>query len=273
MGFVPNTGIPNIIPNPGQDVGSFGLQKAREALNFQRTMPAPTDEQLKRKQAPLIRESKGTPGSGRKSEIPEEFDTRVDVNKSVTVENNGYLEQHELGESSTSMTETESGKEYSLPTDRIDRDLMIIEPISGRVARLPFVPKELKVNPESHFKAIASMGRNTPFYHFTGAEDTLEFEIDWFAQEDSRYDVIRNCKLIESWTKNDAYDNPPPTVILHWNKELFADSLWLITAAPYRLMDFQAHRNMLPQQAYQSITMKRVTATNLTRKQIQTITI
>lgn len=273
MSFIPGTDIPNIPPNPLQDVASFGLQKVREALNRQRTQPAPTDKQLAERQAPIVRRSSGIPGSGEKSEIPGEFENRVDIHSEVFLENTGYIEQYELGESSTTQIERQEGKSFTSPSDRIDRDLCIIDTVSGKKLKLPFVPRELKYSPESHFKAIPSMGRNNPFYHFSGAEDTLEFEIDWFAEKDHRYDVILNCKWVEALSKNDAYDNPPPPIILHWNTALFSDSVWLVTAAPYRLLDFQAHRNMLPQQAYQQVTLKRITANNLSRLQIQSYTI
>lgn len=278
MSFLPGTNIPNIPPNPLQDVASFGLQKVRQILNKQRSISAPTDEELKRRQAPIVRANpRATPGNPIKSEIPGEFDTRVDVTttRKVVLENNGVLEQRELGVSPVEVNEveTQSGKLYTNPKDRIDRDLYIIDTVSGKSVKLPFVPKELRYNPESNFKAIASMGRNNPFYHFTGAEDSLEFEIDWFAQEEHRADVILNCKWVESLSKNDAYDNPPPPVILHWNIDMFKDSVWLITSAQYRLLDFQAHRNMFAQQAYQQVTLKRITTTNLKRSDIQSFTI
>lgn len=275
MTFIANTGIPNIPPNPLQDALSLGIQEVRSLINKQRRYPAPTDEELRRKQQPYVRPSTGTSLKGSSNEIPNEFDNRVDIITEEGFSSTDQLEQAELGFGPITETSTEKGKLYKTPADRIDRDILIIEPISGRVAKLPFVPKELSINPDSSFKTIASMGRNNPFYHFTGSEDSIEFEIDWFAQEESRLDVIRNCKLIESWSKNDAYNNPPPAVILHWNSKLFSSelSLWLITAAPYRLKDFQAHRSMLPQQAYQQITMKRVTLQNLSRNEIQNITI
>ena len=237
-----NTGIPLIPPNPLQDLASISLQKVREALNKQRVVPAPTDEQLANKQAPLIK-GKGAVVINEIGEIPKEFENSVD------------------------------GKVYSSPSDRIDRDLSIIDTVSGRILKLTFVPRKLSVIPESHFKAIASMGRNNPFYHFTGAEDSLKFEIDWFSEKDNRQDVILNCRWVESLSKNDAYNNPPPPVILHWNSELFSDSLWLVVDAPYDLSEFQAHRQMLPQQAYQQVTLKRINQRNLTRSQIQSITI
>ena len=262
-----------VLPNPTQDLISIGLERARKALNNQRVLRAPTDEELSARQDIIQRRINVTPAVGSKSEIPSEFDNRVDLQNETLTQNSNYLEQHELGSGPISINETEIGKVYTNPSQRIDRDLSIIDTNSGKSIKLPFVPRELRYTPDSHFKAIASMGRNNPFYHFTGSEDTLEFEIDWFAEKDSRHDVILNCKWVGSSSKNDGYELEPPAVILHWNSSLFSDSLWLVVAAPYRLLDFQAHRSMLPQQAYQQVTLKRVTLTNLRRREIQSITV
>lgn len=146
--------------------------------------------------------------------------------------------------------------------------------------QLPFVPSELNYSPESNFVGIASFGRNNPFYQFTGSEDTLTFEIDWFSREQNREDVIFNCRWLEALTKGDAYDDVPHRVLLSWGQDnkLFIDSEWLVVAAPYRLSDFVRGYTgengeiitvgMLPQQAYQSITLKRITKLNRTTKQI-----
>ena len=145
---------------------------------------------------------------------------------------------------------------------------------------IPFVPRELEYTPSSNFVTIASFGRNNPFYQYTGSEDTLTFEIDWFSKQENREDVITQCRWIEALSKADSYDDIPHRVMLNWGSEnkLFLDEVWLVVSAPYRLSQFQrAYRNsdgqvksmfMLPQQAYQTVTLKRVTKENRTVKQI-----
>lgn len=78
---------------------------------------------------------------------------------------------------------------------------------------LPFVPRELNYSMSSKFVGIATLGRNNPYYQFTGSEDTLTFEIDWFSEQNDRKDVINNCRWIESLTKANAYDNPPHRIM------------------------------------------------------------
>lgn len=141
---------------------------------------------------------------------------------------------------------------------------------------LPFVPRDLSYQPTSKFVGIATMGRNNPHYHFTGSEDTLSFDIDWFSSQLDRKDVINNCRWIEALTKADGYREPPHRVQLVWGRDnlLFANSIWLVVEAPYTLSDFvkgyrdqnngQINRvGMLPQQAYQRVTLKRITLGNL----------
>lgn len=145
---------------------------------------------------------------------------------------------------------------------------------------LPWIPRELSYQPESKFIGIATMGRNNPHYHFTGSEDSITFEIDWFFTDDeSRERVINSCRWVEALTKADAYQEPPHRVKLVWGQDnkLFEDDIWLITSAPYTLSQFsKGHRvegeivrtGLLPQQAIQTVTLKRLTNNNLTTSEI-----
>lgn len=145
---------------------------------------------------------------------------------------------------------------------------------------LPFIPRALDYEPNSNFVGIASFGRNNPFYQYTGSEDTLVFEIDWFSSTENREDVITNCRWVEALSKADAYDDIPHRIMLNWgaDNKLFVDEVWLVVSAPYNLSQFQrAYRDgngdvkslgLLPQQAIQTVTLKRVTKENRTIKQI-----
>jgi hypothetical protein len=157
------------------------------------------------------------------------------------------------------------------PNQRIDRGLIIKDLVTLEQISIQFVPQELDYTPDSNFIPIASMGRNNPLYHYTGSEDTLKFTLDWYANIESREDVITNCKKLEALTKNDSFDKPPHPIKLIWNDKLFSKSTWLVVSAPYKLSLFQAHRNMLPQQAYQEITLKRLTEFNSSLNQIRDI--
>lgn len=143
---------------------------------------------------------------------------------------------------------------------------------------LQFVPQEVQFTPENRLIAIASPGRNTPFYHYTGAEDTLEFTIDWVSEEDGKEDVIAKCRWLEAMSKNDGYLNKPAYVMIGWGREgkLFRDIAWVIEKAPYKLQNFNrgykdpttqsfVGTSLLPIQAYQQLTLKRVDSQNTLR--------
>jgi len=147
--------------------------------------------------------------------------------------------------------------------------------------KLPFIPRELDYQPTSKFVGIATMGRNNPHYHFTGSEDSLTFEIDWFSAMDNRQDVIESCRWVEALSKADGYDDMPHRVKLQWGYMdlLFAGVVWVVTEASYKLTDFvKAYRDpdsgnivkvgMMPQQAYQKVTLKRLTKDNLKSSEI-----
>lgn len=147
--------------------------------------------------------------------------------------------------------------------------------------RLPFIPRELNYNSESSFVAIKPIGANNPRYQFTGAEDKIEFEIDWLSTDNNREDVIRNCRKLESLTKADAYTRSPHRVLLQWGARdhLFSKHVFLVLSAPYRMVQFSkghydasgnlVESNLMPIQAYQRITLARITSKNLSKIEIE----
>ena len=156
---------------------------------------------------------------------------------------------------------------------------------------LYFVPRELKVTPAANFVGLATIGRNNPLYQFTGAEDSLEFEIDWHAQDQNKTDVIANCNWIKALTRSDGWNSDPHRIMIAWgsNPLLFKNDIWIVDSAPYTLSQFhRAYRSydhydensknyrngdiidarMLPVQARQTINLKKVSTYNLSTPDI-----
>lgn len=140
---------------------------------------------------------------------------------------------------------------------------------------LPFVPGELSFSMDSKFMAIGTIGRNNPFYQYTGSEDELEFTIDWYSDTYHVEDVIFNCRWLEALTKTDGYSNTH-RVKLMWGKDdrLFRDDIWKMVAAPYKLSEFNrgykspetgqfVSTSLLPRQALQTVKLKRVSKNNM----------
>lgn len=171
----------------------------------------------------------------------------------------------------------ERGKNAKAPESnrQVNTDSIILVDIDHRKAdnqagrfydriTLPVVPSEISFDPEPQWATIASLGRNAPFYNYSGSEDTLTFQIDWFSKRDDRRDVLYACRWVEALTKADAYGADPHRIMIVWGKDdkLFQNDIWIVHKASYKLSQFQKHRSMLPQQAYQEITLKKVLTDN-----------
>jgi len=102
------------------------------------------------------------------------------------------------------------------------------------------LPDKLDYTPDSKFVAIESPGRNNPFYHYAGSEDTLEFSINWYSFDYDFAYVIDRVRWLESLTKADAYLRRPPRVRLIWGMadRLWRDYVWALVQAPYTLDSF-----------------------------------
>lgn len=134
--------------------------------------------------------------------------------------------------------------------------------------RIQVVPLEISVEPDAKWAVIPSIGRNNPFYQYTGGEDTISFTLDWYSISNLKDDVIEKCRWVQSLSRANAYDEPPSRVLLVYGK-LFRFSTWIVESAPYRLSLFNKQMGMLPQQAYQDLVLKRVTDKNLSTQELR----
>lgn len=132
---------------------------------------------------------------------------------------------------------------------------------------LQTIPLELNYAPETSWAVIASPGRNTPLYQYTGAEDTLSFTINWYAEELNKEDVIRKAKWVEALGKNNGYDEKPHHIKFIFGK-LFQDAEWIVSAMPVKFSLFDRSEGMLPCLATQEITLKRINSNNRLRNAI-----
>ena len=150
-------------------------------------------------------------------------------------------------------------------------------------------PEKVSFQGESTWAVINSMGRNTPMYHFTGAESIIQLNISWYCDDPANpADVLAKCKLLEAWSKGNGYISAPPILKLNWgDSELFKDELFILTAATYELSNWRGSvkqydrktkelvlpkgyvdTNLLPAMATQELIFRRVSATNLTHGDI-----
>ena len=144
-------------------------------------------------------------------------------------------------------------------------------------------PTQVDFKGETSWAAIKSMGRNTPIYHYTGAEDTLQFNISWFNTDlDKPEEVINKCRLLESWSKANGYNTAPPVLSIQWGgtteNNLFTNHQYILISATYSLNNFNSgvrdttskvnmkiiNLGLWPSVATQELIFKRVSSTNLT---------
>lgn len=144
---------------------------------------------------------------------------------------------------------------------------------------LQFRPPSINLNPESAIAAVPTMGRNNPFYNYGGSEDTLSFEVSFYAKEENRQDVLYKCRWLESLTKADGYKTSPHRIKIVWGKDglLFFNQTWILVSAPYVLSNFVDRGyvknnneyqvkpfGLLPTVARQQLTFKKITTKNNT---------
>jgi len=168
-----------------------------------------------------------------------------------------------------------------LPKEHQNNIFIVNENVSPYISlMLQNRPQQLEVNPHGTWASVQSMGRNNPFMMYTGGEDTVSFEISWYASDkDRRDEVIMKCKLLESWCKANGYIASPPVLKLIWgNSGLFDNCFFILESAPYRLTNFQDRTRdsegklvdlkLYPNCATQQLTFKRVSTDNTTYEDI-----
>lgn len=129
------------------------------------------------------------------------------------------------------------------------------------------IPPIIKNNTESTWVALASPGRNLPFFQFGGAEKTLTFNLTWYSNHASHADVIAKCKWLESLSLADAYTEEPHPCKLIFG-ELYKDSKWIVKSAPYEISLYDRVQAMFPRLASQEVTLARISDSNPTRENI-----
>lgn len=144
--------------------------------------------------------------------------------------------------------------------------LQITELDNLETLKIQTIPMSLSVEPKADWAIIPVLGRNNPFYHYVGGEDTLSIVLDWYSVAEDRQDVAQKCRLLESWSRSDGWVVKPPRVKVTWGK-LFETSAWIITAAPYEFSRFDKGFELFPLQAYQRLELKKVTEFNTTQLQ------
>lgn len=154
---------------------------------------------------------------------------------------------------------------------------------------LQTIPEKVAFQGESTWAVINSMGRNTPMYHFTGAETVIQFNVSWYCNDPANpEEVVAKCRLLEAWSKANGYAVAPPVLEIQWgDSDLFQDQKFILTAATYELKNWKdsakvwdatqkkyvmpagyVDPKLNPMVATQELIFRRVSASNLTYEDI-----
>lgn len=145
-----------------------------------------------------------------------------------------------------------------------------------------FMPKVISWEALSSWKVIPTIGRNNPFYHYTGGEDTISFQLDWYATDKARDLATKNAKVVRSWSRANGYLQKPPRIALEF-EGLFRNDTFIIESAPFDMSMFvrpnysfnsgtkegTADQELKPLQITQQITLKKITSFNEQHPQMQ----
>lgn len=119
---------------------------------------------------------------------------------------------------------------------------------------IQFVPEELNLTRQPSVQQIEIVGQNLPKVQQQGGERRLNFELDFYASDDNRQDVMTKCLWLESLTYRNGADVPAEKVRLIFG-ELFSRDVWVVKSVNYRLKQFHKQFGYLPCQAYVNIEL------------------
>ena len=140
--------------------------------------------------------------------------------------------------------------------------MIIIDPDEYDTVDFQYVPDNLSFNRRIDMQEVKPILRNIPKYHYSGGSTTLKFRLDFFANNESRQDVIDRCRQIEALGYSDGYDKPKQQIQLVWGT-LFRNEIWEVLDVKYDLLDFKPDADFMPQQAFVDITLGLSSSINL----------
>ncbi len=120
-----------------------------------------------------------------------------------------------------------------------------------------FVPEELVWDRSGSWISIPIVGRNNPYRHLTGGEDTLRYTLDFNSMYESDKDMcIKKLSFLQSLTMTDGFSGPGRNVKLAWGlSDIFRFKVWIVKSVSARMSLFDRNHSMNPQQLYIDVEM------------------
>ena len=155
------------------------------------------------------------------------------------------------------MANTTEGKVYITALSSLDK------------LEIQFIPAQLNITRSPSIASIAVVGRNNPLHHYTGGSTSMKFELDFYAEQADRTDVVEKCKWLESLAYSNGFDNPPERVRLTFGELFRNNEVWIVESVSVRYVQFDAVFGLLPTQAYVSLSLKLDPESNLKINEIR----
>lgn len=133
---------------------------------------------------------------------------------------------------------------------------------------IQYVPTQLSFSRTPIISGVAVVGRNNPIHHYVGGTTEMNLELDFHSEDESREDVIRKCKWLESLAYSDGFENPPERVRLTFGRLFQNNEVWIVKSVKYDLSVFQAVHGFLPKQAYVKVSLALDTQFNLRTRDV-----
>lgn len=114
--------------------------------------------------------------------------------------------------------------------------------------QIQFMPNTINYNRSNDLNPFQVVGRNNPFYNYTGGNDTLNFKLDLYASDEEFKTVIQKINWLKSISINKSSNKgfTPVTIIFG---DLFENDTWLLEGFNSQLTHLQPVAGFLPQRA------------------------
>lgn len=150
-----------------------------------------------------------------------------------------------------------------------DKQIYIVE-LAAPFERLEvqFMPEEYNISRRANYSKVQITGRNTPKYHFTGGEDSLNMKLQFMAHSTLGDEVYKKVNWLRSLTFSDSFSGPTRNIKIVFGG-LYRNVNWLVTSVDAKFSRFDHRKVMYPIQAAVDITFVRDYALNQTINQIR----
>lgn len=132
--------------------------------------------------------------------------------------------------------------------------LYIVNLRTYETVEIQFTPPSIDINRDPNVEQVDIVGLNLPRTQQQGGPRTLDLELEFYAQEQNRQDVISKCRQLESLTYRDGPNIPAPQVRLIFGT-MFHQEVWTMRKVTYKLYQFDRRYSYLPIRATARITL------------------